>query len=135
MFQKALLNEFFIRGISRNVATLVTQVLVDRSDPAFDSPTKPIGSFMDEDTAQLRAAEYGWIVKEDAGRGWRWVVPSPEPKIIMELNAIQSLNKAGFVVIACGGGGIPIIKDEKGKFIGVEAVIDKDFASSLLAQR
>ncbi len=132
MFQKALYNEFKRRGLGKLAATVVTQVLVDRDDPAFEHPTKPIGSFMDEATAKQRMAE-GWHVMEDAGRGWRRVVPSPIPKRIIELDAIRTLVAQGFVVIAVGGGGIPVVENEHGELEGVEAVIDKDYASALLA--
>jgi carbamate kinase len=108
-------------------------VLVDKDDPAFENPSKPIGSFMDEETAKGRAAAEGWDVVEDAGRGWRRVVPSPLPMRIIEADAIQTLVHGGFVVISVGGGGIPVIEGEGGGLLGVEAVIDKDFASSLLA--
>lgn len=134
MFQKALLNEFGKRKLDWPVTTIVTQVLVDREDEAFASPSKPIGSFMDEATAAKRVDEYDWMVTEDAGRGWRRVVPSPRPQEIVELHAIQSLIESGFIVVACGGGGIPVIKIKDKGLRGVEAVIDKDFASSLLAQ-
>ncbi len=134
MFQKALYNEFKRRGMKKQAATVVTQVLVDRDDPAFQNPTKPIGSFMDERTAKERAAQEGWVVKEDAGRGWRRVVPSPIPRRVIEQEAIKTLIKAGFTVIAVGGGGIPVVEDEEGNLVGVEAVIDKDYASSLLAR-
>ncbi len=134
MFVKALRNEFRRRGIKREAAAVVTQVLVDRNDPAFKDPTKPIGSPMDEATARKRASELGWHVKEDSGRGWRRVVPSPFPKSIVDLDVISHLVGNGYVVIACGGGGIPVIQDERGDIQGIEAVIDKDFASSLLAR-
>jgi carbamate kinase len=133
MFQKALYNEFRRRGMRQLAVTVVTQVLVDRNDPAFQNPTKPIGSWMDEETARRRAAEQGWVVREDAGRGWRRVVPSPRPRRIIELPAIRALLEDGFVVIAVGGGGIPVVEDETGDLVGVEAVIDKDLASALLA--
>jgi len=133
MFQKALHNEFLQRGMQKQAATVVTQVLVDREDPAFENPSKPIGSFMDEPTAMDRSEKDGWVVVEDAGRGWRRVVPSPKPIRIVEKDPIQSLILQGFVVIAVGGGGIPVVEDDKGELIGVEAVIDKDFASALLA--
>ena len=133
MFQLALYNEFKTRGVDKHVATVVTQVLVDKDDPAFINPTKPIGSFMDEATAQERAEKYNWAVMEDAGRGWRRVVPSPLPKKIIQRPVIDALLKTGFVVIGVGGGGIPVIEDENGELQGVEAVIDKDFASALLA--
>jgi carbamate kinase len=133
MFQKALFNEFQERGIKKQAATVVTQVLVDRNDPAFEDPSKPIGSFMEEAIAKERSEKDGWSIVEDAGRGWRRVVPSPLPIRIVEQEAIQSLVQAGFVVIGVGGGGIPVIENEDGDLIGVEAVIDKDFASGLLA--
>jgi carbamate kinase len=135
MFTMALHNEFRERGISKEAATVVTQVLVDSNDPAFQTPSKPIGSFMDEASARDRAEQDGWQVVEDAGRGWRRVVPSPLPKRIMQANAIQSLVADGFVVVAVGGGGIPVVADKEGNLQGVEAVIDKDFASSLLASQ
>jgi carbamate kinase len=133
MFQKALYNEFRERKIDKLAATVVTQVLVDRNDPAFQSPSKPIGSFMDEEMAIGKRDAEGWSVVEDAGRGWRRVVPSPLPMEIIERDAIKNLIDGGFVVISVGGGGIPVVKDEHGELVGVEAVIDKDFASALLA--
>ena len=133
MFQKALGNELRRRGIKRRVVTVVTQTRIDRADPAFSDPSKPIGSYMDEETARKRASELGWVVKEDAGRGWRRVVPSPMPLHIEELEVIRSLADSGVVTICCGGGGIPVIEDEDGNLQGVEAVIDKDLASSVLA--
>ncbi|HSB91277.1 MAG TPA: carbamate kinase [Anaerolineales bacterium] len=133
MFQRALHNEFRKRGIAKTAATVVTQVLVDRNDPAFQKPSKPIGSFMDEPTAKEHRQRDGWSVVEDAGRGWRRVVASPIPVRIVEEAAIRSLIEAGFVVISTGGGGIPVVEDERGDLVGVEAVIDKDFAGSLLA--
>ena len=133
MFQQALYNEFRQRGVNKQAATVVTQVLVDSKDPAFENPTKPIGSFMEQDTAINHRNQDGWAVVEDAGRGWRRVVPSPLPVKIIQGEAIQTLIQAGFVVIGVGGGGIPVVEDENGDLIGVEAVIDKDFASSLLA--
>ena len=133
MFQRALGNEFRLRGIRKSAATVVTQVLVDRNDPAFEKPSKPIGSFMDEADARQHREHDGWAVVEDAGRGWRRVVASPIPKRIVEQAAIESLIRAGFVVISAGGGGIPVIEDDHGDLAGVEAVIDKDFAGSLLA--
>ena len=134
MFDRAFRNEFRRRGMVKSPVAVVTQTLVDRNDPAFANPTKPIGSHFDEATAKRIAAEQGWTVAEDAGRGWRRVVPSPRPKTIVELEEIRFLADAGYLVIACGGGGIPVIEDEQGDLIGVEAVIDKDFASSLLAR-
>jgi carbamate kinase len=135
MFQRALRNEFRRRGIDRRAIAVVTQVRVDRHDPAFGDPAKPIGSPMDETTARRRAAELGWIVREESGRGWRRVVPSPAPMAIVEIDEIRHLAAAGYVVIACGGGGIPVIEDAAGDLQGVEAVIDKDLASSMLARQ
>jgi carbamate kinase len=133
MFQRALYNEFRARGIQKLAATVVTQTLVERNDPAFQNPSKPIGSFMDEGTAKHRTTEDGWSVVEDAGRGWRRVVPSPLPQRIIEQPAIDALIQAGYVVISVGGGGIPVIEDERGDLVGVEAVIDKDFGASILS--
>ncbi len=133
MFTMALDNEFLKRGIKKNTAAVVTQTVVDRNDKAFQNPTKPIGSFMDEKTAKQHAADEGWTVVEDAGRGWRRVVASPIPQKIVEAPAIKTLIQAGFTVVGVGGGGIPVIENEKGELIGVEAVIDKDFGSSVLA--
>jgi carbamate kinase len=133
-FQQALQNEYHRRGIRKGATTLITQVLVDQKDPAFQKPTKPIGSFMDEAEAQRRESEMGWSVVEDAGRGWRRVVPSPLPKRILELESVELLIKAGVTVITVGGGGIPVIDKGGGEYEGTAAVIDKDFASSLLAQ-
>jgi carbamate kinase len=132
--QQNLQNELFQRGIKTNVATIITQVLVDRDDPAFRNPTKPIGGFMDEAEAKRREREMNWSVVEDAGRGWRRVVASPLPKEIVELDTVKALINSGIVVITVGGGGIPVIDKGNGDYIGVAAVIDKDYASSLLAQ-
>jgi carbamate kinase len=133
--QQTLQNELYRRGIQKPVATVITQTLVDRNDPAFQKPSKPIGGFMDETEARRRAREIGWTVVEDAGRGWRRVVPSPLPKEIVELESIKTLIDAGVVVISVGGGGIPVIDKGDGEYEGVAAVIDKDFGSSLLAQK
>jgi len=133
MFQKALRNEFKARGISKQAVTVVTQVLVDKNDPAFAKPSKPIGSFMSETDAKLKIAQEGWAMVEDAGRGWRRVVASPLPKQIVERTAIETLIQSGFTVVGVGGGGIPVVENEQGELVGVEAVIDKDYASSLLA--
>lgn len=135
MLQQNLINDFRQRGIDKNVVTIVTQVEVDRNDPAFQNPSKPIGSFMDEDEAKRRRDEEGWDIKEDAGRGWRRVVASPQPKRIVELDVIKSLLDAGVVTIAVGGGGIPVITNEAGDLEGIAAVIDKDLASALLASK
>jgi carbamate kinase len=133
-FQQALQNEMFRRGIKKNVCTVITQTLVDKNDKAFKNPTKPIGGFMDIAEAKRREKEMGWAVVEDAGRGWRRVVPSPLPKEIVELSSVKALIDAGVIVITVGGGGIPVIDAGNGEFRGTAAVIDKDFASSLLAQ-
>ncbi len=131
--QQNLYNEFRELGLNKHAVTVVTQVEVSRDDPAFQNPTKPIGSFMDEAQARRRQAKNGWDVVEDAGRGWRRVVPSPIPIRIVEEEAIKHLIQAGFVVIAAGGGGIPVVADEAGNLEGVAAVIDKDYAAALLA--
>jgi carbamate kinase len=132
--QQTLQNELFRRGIKKPVATLITQVLVDRNDPAFQNPTKPIGGFMDEPEARRREAEMNWNVVEDAGRGWRRVVASPIPQEVVELDSVKALINAGVVVITVGGGGIPVVDKGNGDYIGVAAVIDKDYACSLLAR-
>jgi len=132
--QQTLQNELFKRGIKKPVATVVTQVLVDKNDPAFKNPSKPIGGFMDEAEARRREKDLGWSVVEDSGRGWRRVVASPLPKEVIELESVETLIKAGTVVITVGGGGIPVIDRGEGEYAGTAAVIDKDFASSLLAR-
>jgi carbamate kinase len=132
--QQNLQNELYRRGIKKNVATVVTQVLVAKNDKAFQNPTKPIGSFMDEAEAKRREKELGWSVVEDAGRGWRRVVASPLPQEVVELDSVKTLLNAGVVVITVGGGGIPVIDKGKGEYVGTAAVIDKDYASSLLAR-
>jgi carbamate kinase len=132
-FQQALQNELFRRGIKKNACTIITQTLVDQNDAAFKNPSKPIGSFMEEAEAKRREKEMGWSVVEDAGRGWRRVVPSPLPKEIVELVSVKTLIEAGVIVITVGGGGIPVVDGGHGVYKGVAAVIDKDFASSLLA--
>jgi carbamate kinase len=126
-------NDFRRLELDRHAVAVVTQVEVAADDPAFEHPSKPIGSFMDEPTAARRRDEDGWAVREDAGRGWRRVVPSPAPLRIVEEEAIRSLLQSGFVVISVGGGGIPVIADDNGDLSGVAAVIDKDLACSLLA--
>jgi carbamate kinase len=133
MFARALTNEFKNRKMDKQVAAVVTQTVVDVKDDAFQHPTKPIGSFMGEEEAQKRTANDGWIVVEDAGRGWRRVVASPKPVDILEKDAIKALIDAGIIVVAVGGGGIPVVREPNGDIEGVEAVIDKDFGSSLLA--
>jgi len=131
--QQNLANDFRRLGMRRRAVTVVTQVEVAADDPAFAAPSKPIGSFLDEATAARRRDEDGWAVREDAGRGWRRVVPSPRPVRIVEEGAVKALLREGFVVITVGGGGIPVVTDAGGFLHGVAAVIDKDFASSLLA--
>jgi len=134
MIQKALLNEFRKKAFVKKVTTVVTQTIVDSDDPSFKSPSKPIGSFMSQEEAFANKKEFGWQVAEDAGRGFRRVVPSPIPKEIIELDVIRLLVESGYIVIAAGGGGIPVIRNEQRELEGVEAVIDKDLASSLLAK-
>jgi carbamate kinase len=131
--QQSLHNHFRDRGIAKAAATVVTQVEVGADDPAFATPSKPIGSFMDEDQAMGRRDNDGWDVVEDAGRGWRRVVASPQPLRIVEADAIKVLMDAGVAVICVGGGGIPVVSDEAGHLRGTAAVIDKDLASALLA--
>jgi carbamate kinase len=131
--QQNLYNDFARLGMDKLAVTVVTQVEVAPDDPAFQRPTKPIGSYMEEELATRRRDEEGWAVMEDAGRGWRRVVASPIPQRIVEIEAIRSLIDDGFVVISTGGGGIPVVPDEQGNLVGVPAVIDKDYASSLLA--
>lgn len=133
LLQMALINEFRRRKMNRHAVTVVTETLVDRKDPAFANPTKPIGSFMDIRAAKIRRDRDGWTVIEDAGRGWRRAVPSPAPIRIIQKDVILALAKAGFTVVAVGGGGIPVVENEKGELVGVEAVVDKDPASALLA--
>ena len=132
MIARALDNEFSRRGIKRSTAAVVTQVLVDRNDPGFKNPTKGIGGFTTKENAEKFEAE-GWMVQEDAGRGWRRMIASPIPLKIIELDAIKTLIANDFIVVGVGGGGIPVIEDERGQLKGVFAVIDKDRASALLA--
>ncbi|CQR24794.1 carbamate kinase [Streptococcus varani] len=132
--QNALENELTKEGIEKEVASVVTQVVVDKADPAFVNLSKPIGPFYSEEEAKVEAEKTGATFKEDAGRGWRKVVASPKPVGIKEIGTIRTLIEAGTVVVAAGGGGIPVIKEEDGTLTGVEAVIDKDFASQTLAE-
>ena len=132
--QNALKEELLNRGLQQGVTTVLTQVVVDENDPAFRHPTKPIGAFMAKEEAEKMAREKGWSVVEDAGRGWRQVVASPKPMAVVELTTIKTLAEAGSVVIACGGGGIPVIATNRHHLKGAAAVIDKDFASELLAE-
>jgi carbamate kinase len=134
MLQQNLQNELFRRGIKKNVATVITQVLVDKDDPAFRNPSKPIGGFMSEGEARQRERDLAWDVVEDAGRGWRRVVASPLPREVVELETVKALISAGMIVVTVGGGGIPVLEDGYGNYYGTAAVIDKDYASSLLAR-
>ena len=131
--QNAIGNELAARGMKKDVATIVTQVLVDENDPAFQNPTKPVGAFYDKETAERIAKEKGYTMVEDAGRGYRQVVPSPKPIDVIEKNTVNALIKDGCVVITVGGGGIPVVR-KNGKLYGTPAVIDKDFASAKLAE-
>lgn len=132
MLSQALDNEFKRRGIARSAVAVVTQVVLDRNDPGFKNPTKGIGGFTTKEKARQFEKE-GWMVKEDAGRGWRRMIASPIPQRIIERDAIKCLIDAGYIVVAVGGGGIPIVEDEQGNLRGVYAVIDKDRGSALLA--
>ncbi len=132
--QQNLQNILYQRGVKKKVVTVITQTLVDKDDPAFQNPGKPIGGFMDEAEAQRRQQEQGWTVVEDAGRGWRRVVASPLPREIVELETVETLLGKGIVTITVGGGGIPVIDPGDGNYRGIAAVVDKDYASSLLAQ-
>jgi carbamate kinase len=133
ILQQNLLNQLRRKDIRRYVVTVVTQVLVDESDPAFKNPSKPIGPFLSKDEAERRRDQLGWIVKDDAGRGWRRLVPSPRPLRVVQRHMIRDTVRAGHIVVACGGGGIPIKKRADDAYVGVEAVIDKDLTSSVLA--
>lgn len=130
---QTLQNELHLQGIQQEVAAVVTQVVVDADDPAFSQPDKPIGPFMDEDEAKQRAEHNGWTVGEDAGRGWRRLVAAPTPLEIIEINAIRTLLEHDFLVVAVGGGGIPVVRQADGHLKDTEAVIDKDAASCMLA--
>ncbi len=134
--QNAFREELLDRGIRTiPVCTIVTQVEVDPSDPAFENPSKPIGKFMSEEEAKEFSSKTGYLVKEDAGRGWRRYVASPKPKHIIEAGAIRALTEDGHLIICCGGGGIPVYRTEKNHLKGAAAVIDKDFCSELLAEQ
>ena len=132
--QQAMGKVLKTRGVQKNVATVVTQVVVDQNDPKFQNPSKPIGAFYTEEEAKALAEEKGWTVKEDAGRGWRRVVASPMPVEIVEIDAVKQMMSAGLVPITVGGGGIPVIRKEDGTLEGTAAVIDKDLASEKLAE-
>jgi len=133
IMQQAMINQLNRRSKHRFVVTVVSQVVVDRHDPAFDNPTKPVGPFLEKEEAEERREKLGWKVVDDAGRGWRRVVPSPTPKKVIQSAMISDAARNGHIVIACGGGGVPVIRNTQGDFEGVEAVIDKDLTSSILA--
>lgn len=132
--QNAVLRALRERGLEKNVCTVVTQVEVDAADPAFQNPSKPVGAFYSEAEAAARMAAGDGVYQEDAGRGWRRVVPSPQPVDIVEKESVLTLLRSGCVVVACGGGGIPVVKKGEGDYEGVAAVIDKDYASECLAE-
>jgi len=134
MLEKSLINELRRNSLDKEVASLITQVIVDKNDPAFDNPTKPVGPFYTKYRAHILAREKKWAMIEDAGRGYRKVVPSPKPIDVVSKWIIRDLVEAGRIVIAAGGGGIPIVINGRGLFQGVEAVIDKDYAASLIAR-
>lgn len=134
MIEQALKNELKNLGAAKSVVSLLTQTVVSRNDPDFQDPSKPIGVFYTEKEARKHAAEKGWVVKEDAGRGWRHVVASPQPKSIHGSEAIQSLSENGTIVIAAGGGGVPIVETEDGSFKGIDAVVDKDRSGFKVAE-
>jgi carbamate kinase len=134
LIAQTLNNELLKRGVKKNLACVLTQIVVDSNDPGFQHPSKPVGPFYSEKTARELEESKGWTVKEDAGRGYRRVVPSPIPLDVLEIDAIKTLIDAGTVVIAAGGGGIPVVRELSGLVKGVEAVIDKDRASALLAK-
>jgi carbamate kinase len=133
--QQELLNSLKRIGLRRFVVTVVTQVVVDPGDPAFEHPSKPVGPFLSEAEAKRRQREYGWVVGEDAGRGWRRLVPSPLPQKVIQRTMIREAAGQGHIVVAAGGGGIPVLQDDNGEYVGVEAVIDKDWTSGVLAQQ
>ena len=133
MLAQGFYDVFEEKGLHKEVVTVMTRVIVDENDPAFLNPTKPVGPFYSKNEANKLAKEKGWIIVEDSGRGWRRVVPSPMPLKIVEQYAIRNIIDAGFVGIAVGGGGVPVIK-KNGRLVGVEGVIDKDLASSVLAR-
>lgn len=133
ILQQALLNQLRKREVRRYVVTVVSQVLVEEDDPAFNAPTKPVGPFLTQEEAEKRASSLGWKVKEDAGRGWRRLVPSPRPTKVIQRRSIRDAVCQGHIVIACGGGGIPIKKKKTGEYAGAEVVCDKDLTSAVLA--
>ncbi|CAM2065984.1 Carbamate kinase [Sulfidibacter corallicola] len=132
MLQRSIENMIRFKGLSQKVSTVLSEVVVDAEDPGFHDPTKPVGPFYENFRAHQLESEKGWVMKEDSGRGWRRQVPSPQPLRIAQIDAIRSLVDAGFVVLACGGGGIPVYEDPNGYLIGIEAVVDKDRTSAML---
>ncbi|HEX9343301.1 MAG TPA: carbamate kinase [Actinomycetota bacterium] len=133
MLQQCLDNALQAAGMRRSVAALLTRTVVNPADPAFGAPSKPIGDFYDEAAARRHMAADGWVMREDAGRGWRRVVPSPQPHEVLEEGAIRALLTLGVIVVAAGGGGIPVVRQPDGSLTGVEAVVDKDLTAALLA--
>jgi carbamate kinase len=133
VLQRALLNELRERNVRRYVVTVVTQVLVGHDDPAFAAPTKPVGPFLSQEEAERRRTEFGWVMNEDSGRGWRRLVPSPKPVKVIQRDMVREAARTGHIVIAAGGGGVPVSKGASNDYVGVEAVIDKDLTSSVLA--
>jgi len=135
LLERSLINRFRSAGIRKDVVTLISQVVVDRADPGFRKPSKPIGPFYTRYRAEYLTKRHGWLMVEDSGRGYRKVVASPRPREVLSLQAIRDALSRGSVVIAAGGGGIPVYRNEEGKLKGVEAVIDKDHTAGLLAER
>jgi carbamate kinase len=133
MICQCLMNELARRGAWRECSTIITTVRVDADDPAMKNPQKPVGTFMTKEQAERHVREGGWQIAEDSGRGWRRVVPSPLPREIIELPLIKEMVRAGRIIVAAGGGGIPVVRDATGNFTGIEAVLDKDRTSALLA--
>lgn len=133
LIQQGFANEFLRRGIKKQIATIVTQVVVDRADPAFQKPSKPVGRFYSAEEAKAIHEKSGKAIVEDAGRGWRVVVPSPQPKELVEAESVRALVGLGHLVIASGGGGIPVVREADGRLVGIDAVIDKDLAAERLA--
>ncbi|MCB1042254.1 MAG: carbamate kinase [Acidobacteria bacterium] len=133
ILQRCIENLLHLKRIDTKVVTVLSEVIVDGADPAFQNPTKPVGPFYEAFRAHQLENEKGWVMKEDSGRGWRRLVPSPLPIEIQQMDVIETLVSQGFITIACGGGGVPVIRDSNGYLIGVEAVIDKDRTSALLA--
>ena len=135
MLQRSIESKLRLKNLTGTVVPVLTEVVVDQNDPGFQNPTKPVGPFLSAEQAEQRQRERGWVVKEDSGRGWRRVVASPVPREILQFEAIKVLSSQYFIVIACGGGGIPVVREPTGELTGVEAVIDKDLTAALLAQQ